>query len=204
MTEAGWEAAWRPLGERIGTEIDEPGIRYGPDPVETGAIRRWLEVLEFDCALHRDADVARAHGWAEVIAPYTSMWTFILPAVWEPDERPTFDGGSRNARPWRSAISDDVFPDAPPTSGMFGTGISIEFERPLYVGERAGSGPRRLLDCVPKETRVGRGAFMTFDRHVYAVGGRGAASDEPEPICRVEAQLYLYDPIPPAAGGDRV
>ncbi|MEU5879176.1 MaoC family dehydratase N-terminal domain-containing protein [Spirillospora sp. NPDC047279] len=198
MTDPGWEAAWRPLVDRIGSDLDEPGVRFGPDPVEAGAIRRWLEPLEFDCALHRDAEAARAHGWPDVIAPYTAMWTFVLPAVWEPGERPTFEDGSRDAQPWRSVISDDVFPGAPPTSGMFGTGISIEFERPLHVGERAGSGPRRLLDCVPKETRVGRGAFVTFDRQMFADGGSGGG---PEPICRVEAQLYLYDPAPGADHG---
>jgi hypothetical protein len=199
MSDMGWEAAWQPLIDRIGSEVDEPGVRYGPDLVEAGAIRRWLEPLEFDSALHRDADVARAHGWPDVIAPYTAMWTFILPAIWEPGEGPTFAEAARNAQPGRSVISDDVFPDAPPTSAMFGTGISIEFERPLHVGERAGSGPRRLMECVPKQTKVGRGAFVTFDRHVYALG---VGSAEPEPICRVEATLYLYDPFPSEAGAD--
>ncbi|TDC57441.1 hypothetical protein E1281_04960 [Actinomadura sp. KC345] len=194
MTED-WKAAWRPLVDRVGSEIDEPDVRYGPDPVERGAIRRWLEPLEFDCALHRDAAVARAYGWPDVIAPYTAMWTFIMPAVWEPGERPTFDGPSRDAQPWRSTISDDVFPGAPPTSGMFGTCLSIEFERPLHAGERAGAGPRRLLACEPKETRVGRGAFVTFDRHVF--------TGDMEPICRVEAQIYFFDPVPVEGEGAR-
>jgi len=182
-----WRAAWEPLRARVGELVDPPEPRFGPDAVELGAVRRWLEPLEFDCALHRDADVARAHGWPDVIAPYTAVWTFVLPAMWEPgDDRPTYADAEPDTQPWRSGIGDDIFPDAPPTTGMFGTGVSMEFARPLHLGERVGAGPRRLVRCEPKETRVGRGAFITFDRHL--VTGEG------EEICRVEAQIYLYNP----------
>jgi hypothetical protein len=183
---ARWILDWQPVIDRIGTQMDEPGVRFGPDVVELGAIRRWLEPLEFDCPLHRDADVARAHGFPEVIAPYTSVWSFILPAIWQPGDAPTFAEASRDAQPWRSAIADDVIPGAPETSAMFGTGVSMEFLRPPHLGERIGAGPRRLLDCVPKRTSVGHGAFITFDRHLV--------TGDLEPVCRVQAQVYVYNP----------
>jgi N-terminal half of MaoC dehydratase len=186
-----WMRDWQPLIDRIGSALDDGPPRFGPDAVELGAIRRWLEPLEFDCALHRDPAVATAHGWPGVIAPYTAVWTFMMPAVWAPGEPTTFDDPSRDAQPWRSGISDDVVPGAPVTTAVFGTSVSMEFERPLRLGERVGIGPRRLVDCVPKQTSVGRGAFVTFDRHILA----GDPTGDLEPICRAEAQIYLYNPV---------
>lgn len=181
-----WKLEWQPLVDRIGSRLDDGPPRFGPDVVELSAIRRWLEPLEFDSPLHRDDDVARSHGWPGIIAPYTAVWTFLMPTVWAPGERTTFADDSRNAQPWRSEISDAVIPGAPVTTAVFGTSVSMEFERPLRIGERVGAGPRRLLDCVPKETSVGRGAFITFERTVV--------TGDLEPICRTEAQIYLYNP----------
>jgi len=183
-----WTLAWQPLIDQVGSELDEPGTRLGPDAVELSGIRRWLEPLEFDCALHRDEDTARAHGWPDVIAPYTAVWCFILPAIWQPGDAPSFQDASRDAQPWRSAVADDAIPGAPPTTAMFGTGVSMEFLRPVHVGERVGAGPRRLLRCEPKQTSVGRGAFVTFERHLVTARA--------EPVCRVEAQVYVYNPHP--------
>jgi hypothetical protein len=183
---ADWTAQWQPLVQRVGSLLDGPDLRYGPDPVELGTIRRWLEPLEFDCALHRDAQVARAHGWPDVIAPYTAIWAFMMPAVWRSGDPPTYADAARDTQPARSEIGDDVIPGAPPTSAVFGTGISMEFVRPLVVGERVAVGPRRLVACVPKQTRVGRGAFVTFDREFFA--------DGVELIGRAQAQIYLYNP----------
>ncbi|UMG91267.1 acyl-CoA dehydrogenase family protein [Nocardioides sp. TF02-7] len=79
-----WTRAWQPLVERVGQPLDPEGLRFGPDRVEVGAIRRFLEPLELDCALHTDPDVARAHGWPGIVAPYTAVWTFLLPRPLEP------------------------------------------------------------------------------------------------------------------------
>ena len=187
-----WTLAWQPLVDRVGATLDGDDVRFGLDAVELGAIRRWLEPLEFDCALHRDAAVARAHGWRGVIAPYTSLWAFIMPIVWQPGDPPTYADAERDTQPWHGSLSDEDFPGAPPTTAMFGTGISMEFIRPLHLGERVGAGPRRLVTCVPKQTRVGRGAFITFDRHVV--------TGDLEPVCRVESEVYLYNPITAADG----
>jgi hypothetical protein len=181
-----WTLDWQPLVQRVGELLDEPGVRYGPDPVDRSAIRRWLEPLEFDCALHREARVAREHGWPDIIAPYTAVWSFTMPPVWQPGDPPTYPTADRDAQPWRSGISDDVIPGAPPTSAVFGTGISMEFVRPLSLGEQVGAGPRRLVACAPKQTSVGRGAFVTFDRSLL--------TGQLDVICRVEAQIYLYNP----------
>jgi hypothetical protein len=180
-----WRAAWQPLFDRVGDDLDGGAVRFGPDAVDASAIRRYLEPLEFDCVLHRDADSARAHGWPDLVAPYVSVWSFMMPPAWEPGDGPTFPAADRDTQPRRSPIADDHFPGAPPTDSVFGTGVSMEFDRPLHVGERVGVGPRRLVACEPKQTRVGRGAFVTFERDVVTGSG--------ERICRITAQIYLYD-----------
>lgn len=180
-----WRVAWAPLIARVGEDLDDGVVRFGPDAVDASAIRRYLEPLEFDCELHRDAGVARAHGWPDLIAPYVSVWSFMMPPAWESGDEPTFPAAARDTQPRRSPIGDDHVPGAPPTDSVFGTGMSMEFDRPLRVGERVGIGPRRLVACEPKQTRVGRGAFVSFERDIV--------SDSGERICRIVAQIYLYD-----------
>ena len=181
-----WQAAWQPLLARVGSDLDDGAIRYAPDVVDASAVRRYLEPLEFDCPLHTDPAVARAHGWPDLIAPYVAVWSFMMPAIWAPGDTATYVGPARDTQPQRSSIADDHFPDAPPTTSVFGTGVSMEFDRPLRVGDRVGIGPRHLVACEPKQTRVGRGAFVTFERDVV--------TDSGERICRISAQMYLYNP----------
>ena len=54
-----WEETEQHLGEVVGRSV-------GPDPVEQGSIRRWLEPKEFDCAIHTDAEAAMAAQHSDV------------------------------------------------------------------------------------------------------------------------------------------
>ncbi|MGH1565286.1 FAS1-like dehydratase domain-containing protein [Mumia sp. DW29H23] len=184
-----WEQDWQPVINRVGELLDDDVWRFGPDRVEAGAIRRFLEPLELDSALHTDGEVAREHGWPDVVAPYTSVWTFMMPPTWTPAHGVLYpDDAGRDSQPAWSPIGDDVIPGAPPTSGVFGSDLSLEFDRPLHVGERVAAGPRRLVACTPKQTKVGRGAFVRFERDVVVESG--------ERVCRMTGEIYLYDPHP--------
>jgi hypothetical protein len=88
-------------------------------------------------------------------------------------------------------MTAETFPSAPPTSHIFGTDSSYEFGRPLHVGERFGVTGRRLMSCVPKRTSVGRGAFVRVAREF--------TTEELETVCRVEVEMYLYNPHAPDA-----
>ena len=55
-----WKSAWQPLIDWIEQEDQELDVSWGADPIEQGAVRRYLEPLEFDCPLHYDREVARA------------------------------------------------------------------------------------------------------------------------------------------------
>lgn len=186
-----WVAAWRPMIDRIGTDIGDGSVRWGVDPIEAGAIRRYLEPLEFDCALHTDPEVARANGHRDVTAPYTSITTFALPAVWSPGER-QFASAERNAQPARLSVKPRLPDCAPPVTGFFVTEWEADYLRPVVAGERLGRRGQRLVACTPKRTRVGRGAFVTFESEVIA--------EPDEVVARLRTTSFVYEPDPGAAG----
>lgn len=77
---------------------------------------------------------------------------------------------------------------APKTTGFFATELEMDFVRLVTAGERIGRRGRRLLACVPKETSVGRGAFLTFESEM--VTGTG------EVVARMRSVAFAYLPRP--------
>jgi hypothetical protein len=74
----------------------------------------------------------------------------------------------------------------PRTTGFFGTDIEVDFERPVVAGERIGRRGKRLLSCSPKETSVGRGAFLTWESEIV--------SDRGDVVGRIRIGTYAYVP----------
>jgi hypothetical protein len=99
----------RPRGNRWSRLSDgsstSPDI-FTADPIERSAVRRYLEPLEFDCALHYDPGFARLHGYEDVV-PVSALSTFAMGPMWCPGER-IFLSQDRNAPPARSAVSGNV------------------------------------------------------------------------------------------------
>lgn len=128
----------------------------GADAVERGAIRRRLEVLEWDCPLHLDDDAARALGYDGIIAPATMVETFAIPPYWQP--------GDPSAQPGDpAALPPLVLREIPaPGRSMVATGMETEYLQPLYVGDTVHS-VSKLVDVVMKRTRLGDGAFLTVE-----------------------------------------
>ncbi|MDV6245361.1 FAS1-like dehydratase domain-containing protein [Rhodococcus opacus] len=165
MQNQSWMREWDPVVESIGSDLltHEGTDPVGADPVDLSSIRRWCEPLEFACELHEDKDTAVGFGFADVIAPYTAIASFALPPVWGPGRSPVFEGVGRDAQPARSPVAAIALPDAPRTSGFFATEVENTYLRPVVVGDRVRRASRRLVACVPKQTRVGRGAFVTIE-----------------------------------------
>lgn len=186
-----WKAAWRPLIDTIGQGADDDHINWGIDGVEAGAIRRYLEPLEFDCALHYDRDVARAHGYDDIIAPYTGLSPFFTPPIWRPGTT-LFTSAERNAQPDIKSLRPPLPPEAPPFTGYFATDMELDFLRPVAVGERLGRRPVKLIACQVKETRMGRGAFVTFETVTV--------SDKGDTVSRMRFVLFCYNPHPKEDG----
>jgi hypothetical protein len=180
-----WKAEWQPVVDAVGRDFSDGETVWGADAVERGAIRRYLEPLEFGCALHTDPQVARRAGFADVTMPYTGLMSWTLPPMWRPGET-LFDSDDRDAQPVRSPINNQDMPLGPKTTGFFGTDIEVDFLRPVVAGERIGRRGRRLVSCVPKETSVGRGAFMTWESDIVTTSG--------EVVARIRIGTYAYVP----------
>lgn len=182
-----WEAEWQPVIDQIGETIG--AWRWASsDVIEPAMIRRYCEVLEFDCPLYHDEEVARAHGHDGLIAPATAAVPFSLPPVWNPGEEPAFPDASRDAQPRFSVIVGIDVPNAPKTTGFFATDIEADYIRPAKVGERLHQTALKLLACSPKETKVGRGAFMTFENEMRTV-------DDDDLIALNRISTFSYNPV---------
>ena len=184
-----WKAAWQPLIDLIGQPRVEKKIVWSSIPVEAGAVRRWLDPLEFNCALHYDRAVAQAHGYPDIVAPYASVTGFTNPPLWQPGTT-LFDSAERNAQPHARSLRPPLPPQAPAITGYFATDMEYDFLRPVVVGELLGRRGPRLIACLPKETKVGRGAFVTFEAETLS-------SADGEVVARMRFSLFCYNPPTP-------
>lgn len=191
MTGSGgdWAAVWAPMVAAVGSDLSQGAITRGSDPIERSTVRRYLEPLELDCALHYDPEVARSFGYADVTAPYTSVLTFTIPAFWEPG-RELFTSHERDAQPAYSPINGDDLRIAPHITGFFATDIEMDFVRPPVAGEHLSRRGNVLLSCAPKWISVGRGAFLTLESEVV--------TDDGEVVARVRNTVFAYEPVGPA------
>lgn len=196
MTDLGdWADTWTPMLAAVGTDLSNGRVVGGADPIERSAVRRYLEPLEFDCSLHYDPEAARACGYADVTAPYTSILTFTIPPMWVPGQK-LFASDDRDAQPSSSPINGDDLRVAPELTGFFATDIEMDFLRPPIVGEHLSRRGNVLLSCVPKWISVGRGAFLTLESEVV--------TDDGEVVARVRNTVFAYEPVgpPPSHGAD--
>jgi hypothetical protein len=185
---ADWMSEWQEVVDAIGTDFGDGRTRFGVDVIERSGVRRWCEPLEFASALHHDPSVAEQHGFGDVIAPYTAMLSWTMPAMWSPGDPPLFVDDGRDAQPARSAINSRGIKLGPKTTGFFATDMELDFIRPAQVGERIGRRGHRLTACSPKETAVGRGAFLTWESEIVTESG--------EVLARIRTSTYSYVPRP--------
>lgn len=181
-----WKKEWKPMIDAIGSDFSKGEVKWGADEVERGAIRKFLEPLEFDCPLHYDKSIANEHGYSDVIAPYSSLLSWVIPPYWNPGTQ-IFTSPERNAQPESSPISGIKTDLAPPTTGYFATDIEIDYLRPIKVGDQLGRSGYVLLSCEPKETKVGRGAFMVWESEIK--------NQDNEVVAKTRVGTYSYNPI---------
>lgn len=190
-TDVDWTADWQPVVDAVGRDFLDGAVTWGGDRVEPGGIRRYLEPLELACPLHTDADAASAAGFADVTMPYTGVIAWTLPAAWVPGET-LFDSADRDAQPVRTSINNTDLGLGPRTTGFFGTDIEVDFVREVVAGERLGRRGRTLVSCTPKQTSVGRGAFLTWESEIV--------SDRGDVVGRIRIGSYAYVPHPHEEG----
>jgi hypothetical protein len=186
-----WKATWQPLVDAIGTDFGNDTEVWGADEVEKGIIRRYLEPLEFDCPLHYDKATAQHYGYRDILAPYSSVLSSAFSPLWNPGEQ-IWTSAERNAQPAHSPVatsSDDPMQKLMPrTSGFFATDTEIDYLQPVVVGDRVRMRGRKLLSCLPKETSVGRGAFIVWESEIL--------NQREEVVSRIRIGMYHYVPHP--------
>lgn len=180
-----WTAAWQPMVAAVGTQFDPGPHEFTADVIEAGAVRRYLEPLEFDCALHHDREAARALGYPEIVVPTSAIPTFALAPMWRPGET-LFDSAERNAQPAKTPISGVRTDLEPATTGFFATNYDVEYLQPVVVGDRLLRRGARLVACLPKETKVGRGAFLTWESEIV--------NQRLEVVARLQTTYFRYNP----------
>jgi acyl dehydratase len=184
-----WQRDWQPMIEAIGTDFDTNGPVEGADSIELGSIRRYLEPLEFSCPLHWDPRVAREHGYADVLAPGTSLLSFTIPPIWRPGDPPVFTDASRDAQPTRSGVAARRTGLEPEFTGFFATDFALDWLGSATVGDRLHRRGNKLVSCVPKQTSVGRGAFISWESQLGNQRG--------ELVALLRSSTYAYTPGPP-------
>jgi len=181
-----WEAGWQPVVAAVGRDFGGDDAIEGADTVDASALRRYLEPLELDCPLHHDDRVARDHGYAGVIAPVASYFTFVAAPIWRPGHPPAFASDERDAQPAGVAVRRFLTGLEPPHSGYFAADMEVEPLQPVVLGDRLTRRGMKLVSCMPKETSVGRGAFMTWQWEVR--------NQRDETVARFRNTMYVYSP----------
>ena len=188
MADGDWQREWDVTTAAIGTDYGGDYVAVAADEVERGSIRRYCEVLEFDCPLHLDDAVARAAGYAGIVAPISGVTqTWTREAHWRtgmPTRYPVLDPDAEVLREQLRFGS----PPEPPTVLNVVTALAIEYLVPVYVGDRLSRRGHRLISVAPKETSIGRGAFITYESEVWNQRG--------ELVARSQNGGYHYNPFP--------
>lgn len=180
-----WMQDWQATVDAVGQQFGGGRETIGADVIDASAIRRYLEPLELDCPLHYDAQCAHAHGYDGIVVPCSAIMTFTVAPFWQPGTT-IFTSAERNAKPATEATAGQRAPMEPATSGHFATDIEIDYFAPAIVGDRLSRRGALLLACTPKETRVGRGAFLTWESEV--VNQHGAL------VAKMRVGFFRYNP----------
>ena len=191
VTTTSWTQAWEPAIAAIGRDFSSGSPSVAADAVEAGAVRRFCEALELGCPLHHDAEVARQFGFRDIVAPASGVSTWVRRAHWRPGD-PTRYATPEPDAPISMETPEEQLPPLPepPGTRAFVSGIETEYVEPVCVGDRLVSSGRRLLSVTPKETSVGRGAFMTLQSEVHNQDGALVA--------RINNSGFHYSPHPNA------
>jgi N-terminal half of MaoC dehydratase len=159
---------WEDAEALVGAQLSQ---YVGVDPVNAADIRRRLEVLEWDCPLHYDHDLARELGHPSPPSPVTMLKTWVMPAYWRPGE-PRSDAGCGALLPRYSYL------DIPaPGSAIFATNVKTVYHTDVYDGDALTAYPR-FRSISRKSTSVGDGAFLVFETDYRNQDGKLVATEE--------------------------
>jgi acyl dehydratase len=150
---------------------DQPEM-VATDEVCKQMIRHWCEAIQDANPLYTDEEYARKSRYGSIIAPPAMVQAWVIPPLWPPKEMP--------------AVYRGVF-EACARGGfdqVIDTDCEMEFVRPLFPGDRARAVTGVCGVTMEKDTRLGRGHFVTLES-TYS-NQRG------EPVCVQRVTLLVY------------
>lgn len=178
--------AWQPMVDAVGRDFGAGRPEVWGETIEAGMVRRYIEPLELDCAIHSDRESARALGYGDVVVPSTAIASLALPLLWRPGDAPLFTDAARHAQPARSFVGGVTFGLEPPTTHFFGVDAEADYLQPVVVGDRLCRRGALLLACRPKQARPGRGAFISWQTEVI--------NQRREPVALLRTTFFRYNP----------
>jgi hypothetical protein len=145
------------LDALIGQPVGDPAPRPGPDPVNQPMIRHWAAAFEDANPVYTDPDAAARSRFGQIVAPPVMLqtWTFPTPIITGMAER----GGAPTESTGGSPL--DVLDEAGYTATL-ASNSEFEIERYVHLGEVVSSSTVMESISEEKQTRVGRGHFVTW------------------------------------------
>jgi hypothetical protein len=145
------------LDAMIGRPLGGRGPSRGPDPVNQAMIRHWAAAFDDADPVYTDPERAAASRFGAIVAPPAMLQTWALPT-------PVLEGiAERGGSP--TELSEDspltVF-DQRGFTGTLAVDSEIEIERYLHLGEVVSSDTVMESISDEKQTRLGRGHFVTW------------------------------------------
>jgi len=169
------------LQSLVGRPVGGRGPSVAPDPVNQPMIRHWAAAFADANPVYTDPEAAAASRFGQVVAPPLMLqtWTMPTPTLAGIAER----GGSPVAADGATALS--VLDDAGYV-GTLATNSEFEIVRYLHLGEVVSSDTVFESISEEKETRMGRGRFVTWVT-TYTVG-------DGEVVGRQTFRILKFDP----------
>lgn len=140
-----------PLEEGLTWIGRETEFYEAADAVEQGAIRHLCETVRDANPLYYDEDYAKGTVWEGLIAPPTSLYVWCMPPQWAPQ-------GLARSEPQNLLLVVPL-----PGTRILASDVRLTIERAIRPGDRL-KVKQRIVDIVPKTTRLGEGCFITVDR----------------------------------------
>jgi hypothetical protein len=173
------------LDALVGRPVGSATPSAGPDPVNQPMIRHWAAAFEDANPVYTDPDAAARSVFGEIVSPPVMLqtWTFPTPIITGMAER----GGSPTESSGESLL--DVLDEAGFTATL-ASNSEFEIERYLRLGETVASSTVVESISDEKQTRIGRGHFLTW-LTTYTTG-------DGEVVGRQRFRILKFKPEAPA------
>ncbi len=143
-----------PVYEKLSAMVgEESAPKRGVDPVNQAMIRHWCEAMQDGNPLYTDEKIAKANGYASIIAPPQMVQAYSMSPQWPKSEE--------EPDPLGKAVK--MMKDAG-YYGIVATTTSQEYFEPMYPGDLIFQKVKLANVSPEKKTRLGKGHFVTAEQ----------------------------------------